>query len=74
MTPREFDTAVLLTVGQIARIAGMRDNRTTLRLLRAGGVRVLRHGRWHVVEKLAVRETMPALYEALASKLHAVDE
>jgi len=70
MTPMEFDDSVLLTIGQIARITGIKDNRTATRILEAGGVRVLRSGTWHVVERLALRQVMPAFYEALVTKLH----
>ncbi len=69
MTPEEFDRAAVLTVGQIARVAGMKNNRTTLRLLRGGGVPILRAGRRHVVERLALRTAMPGFYEALVTKV-----
>jgi hypothetical protein len=69
MTPREFDSALTLTVGQLARLAGIANNRTMVRLLRAGGIQVLRAGRRHVVERLALRAAMPSFYEALTTKL-----
>lgn len=69
MTPKEFDSALTLTVGQLARLAGIANNRTMVRLLRAGGIQVLRAGRRHVVERLALRAAMPGFYEALTTKL-----
>jgi hypothetical protein len=71
MTLREFEDSAILTVGQISRLAGITNNRTTIRLLTAGGVRVLRVGRRHVVERLAVRDALPAFYEAVVAKLAA---
>lgn len=74
MTPQEFDAATILTVGQIARIAGYAENRTLIRILRAGGVRVLRPNYWHVVEKGQLREAMPALFDALLSRLQSHED
>jgi hypothetical protein len=74
MTPEEFDRAATLTVGQLSRLAGIADNRTTLRLLRAGGVRVLRVGRRHVVERLALHAALPGFYEALLARLTGREE
>ena len=73
MTPHEFDAALVLTVGQLSRLAGIADNRRTLRLLRGAGVKVFKIGRWHVVERLAVRNALPSFYEALASRVSSVD-
>ena len=74
MTPEEFDAATILTVGQIASIVGYSENRTLIRILKSGGVRVLRPSYWHVVEKGQLREAMPAFYEALVSRLRARDD
>jgi hypothetical protein len=73
MTPHEFDVAPVLTVGQISRSAGIKDNRRTLRLLCGAGVKILKIGRWHVVERLALRDALPSFYEALASRVSSVD-
>ena len=74
MTPREFDSALTLTVGQLSRLAGVANNRTMIRLLRASGVLVLRAGRRHVVERLALKAAMPGLYDALTTKLTDLEE
>jgi hypothetical protein len=63
-----------LSVGQISRLAGISEHRTTLRRLRAGGVRILRIGTRFAVERLALREAMPGFYNALLERLHAADE
>jgi excisionase family DNA binding protein len=71
MTTKEFDGAALLTLGQIASITGI-DRRTLDRALRAGGINVLRIGRWRRVERLAIKTAMPAFYEAMVRKLEDV--
>ena len=73
MTPREFDSAVLLTIGQISRISGV-DRRTVSRVLQSGGINVLRSGRRYLVERLALLKAMPAFYEAMVAKLHDARE
>jgi excisionase family DNA binding protein len=71
MTTREFDSAVLLNIGEIARITGVYRG-TVLRAFESGGVKVLRSGRRYLVEKLAIQKCMPAFYEAMVRKLEDV--
>lgn len=68
MTTKEFDSAVLLTLGQIASITGI-ERRSLRRTLESGGIKVLRTGRWRRVERLAIEKAMPAFYEAMVRKL-----
>jgi len=68
MTTKEFDGAILLTLGQIASITGI-DRRTLNRALESGGIKILRTGKWRRVERLAIEKIMPAFYEAMVRKL-----
>jgi excisionase family DNA binding protein len=66
MTARELDQAALLTIGQIAKIL-KRSRPTVVRVLRAGGVAVLRVGNRYSVERLTLAEKMPGVYAAIES-------
>jgi len=74
VTPRDFDNAVTFTIGQLARLAGITNNRTLIRLLRASGVQVLRVGRRHVVERLSLKAALPGFYDGLVRKLVGANE
>ena len=73
MTTREFDSALLLNIGQLQTLTGI-DRRTLLRVFESGGIKVLRSGRRFLVEKLAIKQAMPAFFEAMVQKLEDVRE
>jgi hypothetical protein len=74
MSVAEFEQCVLISVGQLARLADVPNNRTMIRWLRGAGVNVLRSGRRHMVERVSLKEKLPGVYKGLLSKLPGADE
>jgi len=64
MTEQDLHRAALLTVGQIAKIL-KRTRPAIRRVLRAGGVNVLRVGNRYAIERLTLAEKMPGVYSAI---------
>lgn len=74
MSADEFRNSVMISVGQLARLAQVPDNRTMIKWLRGAGINILRSGRRHVVERAALQEKLPGVYESLLSKLYGGEE
>jgi hypothetical protein len=74
MSVEEFEQCVMISVGQLARLAEVPENRTVLRWLRGAGVNVVRSGRRHMVERASLKAKLPGVYKSLISKLGGEDE
>jgi hypothetical protein len=74
MSVEEFEQCVMISVGQLARLAEVSENRTVLRWLRGAGVNVVRSGRRHMVERASLKAKLPGVYESLISKLGGEEE
>jgi hypothetical protein len=74
MSVEEFEECVMISVGQLARLAQVPDNRTMIKWLRGAGINVVRSGSRHVVERAALKEKLPGVYESLLSKLYGGEE
>jgi len=68
MTVKEFELAVVFSMGELATLCGVPRKRLR-RLLETNGVKLLRSGRTYIVSRIALAETLPDIYEGLRQRL-----
>jgi hypothetical protein len=69
MTASDLESAVVLSVAELASMAGM-ERRRFHRMLATGGVDIIRSGNRFLVSRTDLRDSLPKVYEALLERVH----